>query len=142
MHHRFSRREFLTAVGTVAAALTQTPAPDARVNRGTKVDLVHSLRPVVVPDLIGKSLDVAEKALRDNQLRVGAIDKETRQGIKPNTVLNEFPRSDSARGRWPIGLRHCRTPALASKTPPALMLALWIASTRKEHDLPRWSTGL
>jgi len=78
MHHRFSRREFLTAAGTVAAALTQTPAPDARVSRGTKVELVHSPRPVVVPDLIGKSLDVAEKALRDNQLRVGAIDMETR----------------------------------------------------------------
>jgi beta-lactam-binding protein with PASTA domain len=86
--------------------IAQTPTPDARVSRGTKVDLVLSPLPVIVPDLIGKSFNAAEKSLRDDQLRVGAIDKEARDGVERNTVLAEFPRpGDRARAGSEVDLR-------------------------------------
>jgi beta-lactam-binding protein with PASTA domain len=75
--------------------LSQSPTPNARVNKGAAVDLVISRQPremqVVVPPLVGKSLDAARQALEDRQLAVGNIGREASAGKAPNIVLNEFP---------------------------------------------------
>ena len=77
--------------GTV---LSQSPSPNARVRSGTAVDIVLVQRPalVEVPVLTGKSLDAAQRVLRDLHLAVGNISREPKSHIAQNTVLDEFPK--------------------------------------------------
>jgi beta-lactam-binding protein with PASTA domain len=72
--------------------LSQAPSPNARVKRGTAVDLVVAKRALVeIPRLRGKSLTDAQKALQDLQLTVGTITREPNSNVAPDAVLSEFP---------------------------------------------------
>jgi hypothetical protein len=76
----------------------QSPPANTTVKSGTIVDLVISQRPqssatVEIPSLVGKSLDMAQIELRQRQLVVGEIQRESKDGTAKDTVLREFPSS-------------------------------------------------
>ena len=76
--------------------IAQSTAAGVTVSKRTKIDLVLSPPLVEVPNVVGKSLDFAQGALQERQLRVGEIQKEPRQGAANNTVLRELPSSDKS----------------------------------------------
>lgn len=73
-------REEYDPVTPVGLVLGQEPAPRTQVPAGTKVALVLSLgpppQPVVVPDLAGKDLAVAQSELTASGLELGGISEE------------------------------------------------------------------
>ena len=71
--------------------ISQSPAANASVRQGSKVDLVLSPTLVEVPDVVGKSLNAAEDALRQRQLLKGDVQLESQEGAAANSVLREFP---------------------------------------------------
>lgn len=74
--------------------LEQSPAPESRVKSGIAIDLVlaHQWPTVEVPTLLGMSLQTAERTLRERQLKLGNISRQTRPDAAKNTVLDEFPK--------------------------------------------------
>ena len=71
----------------------QQPLPDSQLRRGDAVTVMTSLgeEQVVVPDLTGRPLDVARRALPRARLRVGAIERGG-EG-EPNTVVSTRPEA-------------------------------------------------
>ncbi len=78
--------------GTV---ISQFLAPGARVKPGSYVDVTVSgglnRDSLVVPNLVGKPLNVAQKALADKGLKTGKITYEANADLLPNTVIDQFP---------------------------------------------------
>jgi hypothetical protein len=75
--------------------LSQYPPSDEQVKRGTAVDLVVSAATsqVEVPALTGQTLESARQALTDRQLVAGDIERQSRAGVAPDMVLQEFPQA-------------------------------------------------
>jgi TIR domain/PASTA domain len=71
--------------------ISQSPAASASARRGSKVDLVLTPPLVEIPDVVGQSLHLAERAMRERQLVVGDVQRERRDGAVANSVLREFP---------------------------------------------------
>lgn len=71
--------------------ISQTPLPGATVDKGTRIDLVVTPPLVKVPNLKDKPLDVARGILGDQQLMVGGVESESREGVPGNQVLDQFP---------------------------------------------------
>jgi eukaryotic-like serine/threonine-protein kinase len=60
---------------SVGNVIDQFPAPGSLVDRGTRVNLTVSLGPqrIIVPSVIGKTLEEAQMILSANQLRTGQV---------------------------------------------------------------------
>jgi hypothetical protein len=72
--------------------VAQSPAPGTAVAAGSKIDLVLSeSATVVVPALVGKSLNAVERALAGNNLQLGNLQWNPRSRARRNTVLQQFP---------------------------------------------------
>jgi len=74
----------------------QTLAPNARVRKGTSIDVVVSVgRGVLaleVPDLTGLSLSEAERMLARMGLKVGNVEYQVNPDLLPNTIVDQFPQ--------------------------------------------------
>lgn len=77
--------------------MEQSVQPDARVSKGTVVNITVSRGPEVkqieVPQLVGKSTTEAEKLLMSARLKVGNITFQPSFDLLPNTVVDQFPRA-------------------------------------------------
>jgi hypothetical protein len=72
--------------------VAQSPAPGTAVAAGSKIDLVLSeSATVVVPALVGKSLNAVERTLEGNNLHLGNLQWNPRSRARRNTVLQQFP---------------------------------------------------
>jgi beta-lactam-binding protein with PASTA domain len=72
--------------------LSQSPSPNTQAKIGSAVDLVLSQPSMAeIPPLAGESLDAARRSLADRQLQIGMVERKTKAGVAPDTVLQEFP---------------------------------------------------
>jgi beta-lactam-binding protein with PASTA domain len=83
--------------GTV---LDQKPKGDARVKRGTRVDLLVAAKPpepelVIVPNVVRQPLGRAVKMLNDAGLQLGAEEHRPTDQASPGTVLVQKPKGDA-----------------------------------------------
>jgi len=73
----------------------QNPQPGLNVEKGSVVDLKVSVGPNVgkvrVPDLMGKTLNEAERELRNNSLFLGKVNYQESPNLLPNTVIAQYP---------------------------------------------------
>jgi beta-lactam-binding protein with PASTA domain len=73
----------------------QTLAPNARVKKGTTIDVVVSVGQGIlaleVPDLTGKSLPEAERILARLGLKVGSVTYQVNPELLPHTIVDQFP---------------------------------------------------
>lgn len=80
------------APGTV---LEQYPAPYAAAKAGSSVDLVVAIpreaARVAVPDLTGRQIDAAKRALRKAGLRLGQVRERKSGRARPGAVLRQDP---------------------------------------------------
>ena len=77
--------------------IAQDPKPGEVVERGTLVTLVVSagkkaLR-IVMPDLVGKGFEEAQKTIEEMGLRLGDVEQRTSVEVLPNTVLEQQPEA-------------------------------------------------
>jgi beta-lactam-binding protein with PASTA domain len=75
--------------------IAQSPAPGARTDQGTKIDLALSPSLVQIPKLVGETRHFAEEALKDRQL-MAEITQQQMQQKTNDTVLSTSPSS----GEW------------------------------------------
>lgn len=77
----------------------QQYAPGTRLQRGGSVGVTMSVGNnadlLTVPELIGKSLEEAQKVLADNGLNVGKINYQRSYSLLPNTVVDQYPSKGS-----------------------------------------------
>ena len=75
--------------------VTQQFEPGTQLKKGDSVNVSISvgqaIGSITVPNLIGKSLDEAEKILADSSLKVGKISFQKSFSLLPNTVLDQYP---------------------------------------------------
>jgi len=71
----------------------QSLAEGMEVSEKTSVDITISIGPFpsrfVVPDIVGKSLDVAKTVLLKSGLRIGSISYEIKKELIPDTVIDQ-----------------------------------------------------
>ncbi|BAL81123.1 PASTA domain-containing protein [Caldisericum exile] len=82
-------------IGTV---ISQSPDPNTIVQPGTKVDLTVSIGTfVIVPNVIGKSVDEAKTILESAGLVLYKVDVFNQEvpNAPPNTVLYQYPMPDA-----------------------------------------------
>jgi beta-lactam-binding protein with PASTA domain len=80
--------------------IAHTPPPQAKVQKGTRVNLLVSMgRPVIqytMPDLSGMWLDDAIALLRMRGLRSGLVEREVSPDVNtPDVVLDQYPQPGS-----------------------------------------------
>ena len=100
---RFSIEQARLAVGEIRETyddtvpsgfiITQDPAPGASVARGTSVNITVSKgqQAIVLPDLVGKSLDDARRALQDLGVTLRVVTQAARDDVPPGQVVAMTP---------------------------------------------------
>ncbi|OPX21982.1 MAG: hypothetical protein B1H02_06755 [Candidatus Latescibacteria bacterium 4484_107] len=77
--------------------IAQEPRPGESVEQGTLVTLVVSAGKkrigIVMPDLVGKSVEEARQIVRETGLRLVEVTQRTSVEVLPNTVLEQAPRA-------------------------------------------------
>ena len=77
----------------------QQYAPGTRLQRGASVRVTMSVGNradlLTVPELIGKSLEEAQKVLADKGLNVGKINYQRSYSLLPNTIVDQYPSKGS-----------------------------------------------
>jgi serine/threonine-protein kinase len=108
----FSRRH--ATVVPVGLAISQSPAPGARVGAGSRVDVVLSAGPppITVPDVVGQAASGAEQVLAGTGLRY-AVTAVPAPGSAPGSVI-------------------AQAPSAAASAPPGSTVSLTVA------EKPRW----
>lgn len=75
--------------------VAQDPEPDVPAARGEPVRVLMSRGApdarIVMPDLVGKDAQLARERLEKFGFRVGSARFEPYDGVRPNTVLKQFP---------------------------------------------------
>ena len=73
--------------------ITQDPAPGASVARGTPVNIAVSKgqQAIVLPDLVGRSLDDARRALQDLGVTLRDVTQVSRDDVPPGQVVAMTP---------------------------------------------------
>ncbi len=92
---QLGREEYKTSDEPENTVITQNPTATARVDEGTKVDLVISRgkEQVQVPDIVGfNSPDDARRALNDAGLNLGRVDEQASDQSE-GTVLSQDPEA-------------------------------------------------
>lgn len=107
---RFSLERFGLELGSVSyeysetfpdnTIIAQAVAADTRIPKGSEVGLTVSrgklLDSVAVPQVVGKTLGEAERALALAGLRMGNVTYQQSYDLLPNTVVDQFPRVGEA----------------------------------------------
>ena len=79
--------------------LSQIIQPGSKVKKSTKIDLIVSNGPqlgnIVVPDLIGKKLEDAKKAITDAKLKVGKLTYLS-SDLPVGQVIDQYPKKDKS----------------------------------------------
>ena len=78
--------------------VAQSPAADTRIGRGSRVNITVSSgggsgAGVTVPNIVGKTVNEAERILQAQGLNVGNITFQLSYELIPNTVVEQFPRA-------------------------------------------------
>lgn len=87
--------------------VSQSPAPNAKVRRGWKVQLAQSLGPqrASIPNVVGESERVAEMNISRRGLEIGTIATIHSPGATPATVIAQSPAPEAKNAVSPkIGL--------------------------------------
>jgi eukaryotic-like serine/threonine-protein kinase len=90
--------------------VTQSLAADSRIMRGARINITVSSGGaagggITVPNIVGKTVNEAEKILQAQGLNVGNITYQLSYELIPNTVVEQFPRAgESATGGQKIDL--------------------------------------
>lgn len=76
--------------------LSQSPAPESRVHRGSQVALIISIQPVKVPNVIGRSLEEAQQILAAAGLVVGSVRRVADRGsdYPAGSVISQDPTAE------------------------------------------------
>jgi beta-lactam-binding protein with PASTA domain len=73
--------------------ISQNPAGGTAVLIGSSVDLVVSLGPPVIPDVVGMLEEEARSSITDGGLTVGNVTYEYSDAVPPGTVISQNPAS-------------------------------------------------
>ncbi len=75
--------------------VAQDPEPEAPATRGEAINVLMSRGApetrIVMPDFVGKDAQAVKARLEKFGFRVGSARYEAYEGVKPNTVLKQFP---------------------------------------------------
>jgi serine/threonine-protein kinase len=77
--------------------IDQTVQADARVTKGKPVGVTVSKgkgdQEIAIPNVVGKTLTEAERALKGVGLKIGIVTAQPSFDLLPNTVVDQFPRA-------------------------------------------------
>jgi beta-lactam-binding protein with PASTA domain len=78
-----------------AGIVAQDPEPDTPATRGQTVRVLTNRGApetrIVMPDLVGKDAESAKARLEKFGFKVGSARLEAYEGVRPNTILKQFP---------------------------------------------------
>jgi beta-lactam-binding protein with PASTA domain len=78
-----------------AGILAQDPEPETAASKGEAVRVLTNRGApesrIVMPDLVGKDAEAARARLEKFGFKVGSARFETYEGVRPNTILKQFP---------------------------------------------------
>ena len=78
-----------------AGILAQDPEPETPASKGEAVRVLTNRGApesrIVMPDLVGKDAEAARARLEKFGFKVGSARFETYEGVRPNTILKQFP---------------------------------------------------
>jgi serine/threonine-protein kinase len=81
--------------GVPAGIVAQDPEPEAPAGKGEAVRVLTNRGApetrIVMPDLVGKDAEAAKARLEKFGFKVGSARFEAYEGVRPNTVLKQFP---------------------------------------------------
>ncbi len=79
--------------------ISQVVQPGSKVKRMTKIDVIVSNGPqvgnILIPDLIGKTLEEAKKILTEKKLKVGRITYQY-SDLPAGQILDQYPKKDKS----------------------------------------------
>lgn len=79
--------------------ISQVIQPGSKVKRNTKIDVIVSNGPqvgnIIIPDLVGKTLEEAKRILTEKKLKVGRITYQT-SDLPAGQVLEQYPKKDKS----------------------------------------------
>jgi len=83
--------------------VSQGRDPGSEAKKGSRIDVTVSLGPValsvMVPELIGRALSDARKALDSAGIKLGNVTTVPAADLLPNTVIEQYPHSGELVGR-------------------------------------------
>ena len=86
---------WLREPGLPSGIVAQDPEPETPAGKGEAVRVLTNRgapeRRIVMPDLVGKDAAAARARLEKFGFRVGSARFEAYEGVRPNTVLKQFP---------------------------------------------------
>jgi len=86
---------WLREPGLPSGIVAQDPEPETPAGKGEAVRVLTNRgapeRRIVMPDLVGKDAEAARARLEKFGFRVGSARFEAYEGVRPNTVLKQFP---------------------------------------------------
>jgi serine/threonine-protein kinase len=78
------------------SVIAQNPPGESKYSKKGKVDLLLSRGPFeksyIMPDLIGKKLDLAKKVLEEIGLVVGRVEREVYDGVELDVIISQNPK--------------------------------------------------
>lgn len=81
--------------GVPSGIVAQDPEPEAPAGKGEAVRVLTNRGApetrIVMPDLVGKDAEAAKARLEKFGFKVGSARFEAYEGVRPNTVLKQFP---------------------------------------------------
>jgi serine/threonine-protein kinase len=101
--------------------ITQDPAPGASVARGTPVNVTVSKgqQAIVLPDLVGRSLDDARRTLQDLGVTLRDVTQVPRGDVPPGQVIAMTPRAGTRIGHGDaVAVTIAVQPAESGGAPP------------------------
>jgi len=86
---------WLREPGLPSGIVAQDPEPETPAGKGESVRVLTNRgapeRRIVMPDLVGKDAEAARARLEKFGFKVGSARFEAYEGVRPNTVLKQFP---------------------------------------------------
>ncbi len=86
---------WLREPGLPTGIVAQDPEPESPAGKGEAVRVLTNRgapeRRIVMPDLVGRDAEVARARLEKFGFKVGSARFEAYEGVRPNTVLKQFP---------------------------------------------------
>lgn len=79
--------------------VSQIIQPGSKVKKSTKIDLIISNGPqigdIIVPNLVGKTLDEAKKIISEKKLKTGKVTYQS-SDFPPGQVVDQYPKKDKS----------------------------------------------
>lgn len=87
-----SVNEQITGKYPVGTVIRQDPPPGQRVRLETPIQLTIEAISVVVPNIVGRVINVAGNTLANNSLRLGRVTEELRENVNDDVILRQSPQ--------------------------------------------------